>query len=87
MKAQPTDQRICAARDEKYEQVLFDLADAIVTDGGYNDVDPRVVADTLSSMTDGMWLSCLVNPKSFSREAARHAIRTYLKAMFPRHYE
>ena len=87
VKAQPTYQRICAARDEKYDQVLFELASAIVTDGGYDDVDARVVADTLSSMTDGMWLSCLVNPRSFSRDAARHAIRTYLKAMFPRHYE
>ena len=87
VKAQPTYQRICAARDEKYEQVILDLANAIVVDGDYEEVDPHVVSETLSSMTDGMWLSCLVNPKSFSRENARRAIQIYLKSMFPRHYD
>ena len=87
VKAQPTYQKICAARDQKYEAVTVDLARAIVRDGNYAGIDPGVVADALSSMTDGMWLSCLVNPKTFDRERSLDAVRSYLRAIFPQHYD
>ena len=86
VKAVPTYQKICAARDEKYQRILRELTEAVVGDGDYGNIDPGVVANTLSSMTDGMWLSCLVNPKTFNRGKALKAVEAYLKATFPDHY-
>ena len=65
---------------------LRELTEAVVGDGDYGNIDPGVVANTLSSMTDGMWLSCLVNPKTFNRGKALKAVEAYLKATFPDHY-
>ncbi|MDH5345883.1 MAG: TetR family transcriptional regulator C-terminal domain-containing protein [Gammaproteobacteria bacterium] len=87
VQAVPTYQKICAARDEKYDEIMIGLTDAVIEEGGYEGVDAQVVVDALSSMTDGMWLSFLINPKRFSRVAARRAVRSYLSATFPRHYE
>lgn len=86
VKAVPTYQKICAARDEKYQRMLLDLTKSIVDDGKYTDVDPGMVANALSSMTDGMWLSCLINPKTFDRAKALAAVKAYLAAIFPDHY-
>ena len=40
VKAVPTYQKICAARDEKYQRMLLELTEAIVADGGYFDIRP-----------------------------------------------
>jgi TetR/AcrR family transcriptional repressor of bet genes len=86
VKAVPTYQKICAARDEKYHRVMTDLVDEIVADGGYENVNAEVVTEALSSMTDGFWLSCLINPKTFDRKTAQQAVHSYLHATFPKHY-
>ena len=65
---------------------MRELAAAIIREGHYANIDARVAADTLSSLTDGLWLSCLINPKIFTRSAAREAIMSYLQAIFPDHY-
>ncbi len=87
VKAVPTYQKICAARDEKYDAVMLELAERVIRDGSYEGVDAQTVVDVLSSMTDGMWLSCLVNPKTFDSKAAQNAVRSYLAAVFPRHFD
>ena len=87
VKAVPTYQKICAERDQKYGAVMLELTDAIIRNGGYESIDAQIVVDGLSSMTDGMWLSCLVNPKTFDAVAARRTVRHYLATVFPRHYQ
>jgi TetR/AcrR family transcriptional repressor of bet genes len=87
VKSVPTYQKICAARERKYDEVMLSLASDIVRDGNYAGVNARTVAEALSSLTDGLWLSCLINPKSFDRAAARDAVKSYLRAMFPNHYQ
>ena len=86
VKAVPTYQKICAARDEKYQRILNELSEAIVEDGSYTGIDSAIVANALSSMTDGMWLSCLVSPGKFDRGKSLAAVKTYLGATFPDHY-
>ena len=86
VKAVPTYQKICAARDDKYHNVMIELVSEIIDEGRYENVDAQVVTEALSSMTDGMWLSCLINPKTFNRKTARYAVRSYLHATFPDHY-
>ena len=85
-KAVPTYQKICADYDDRYDEIMIELCDKIIAEGGYEDVNSQAVTDALSSLTDGLWLSCLVNPKSFSREAALRSVYSYLYAVFPDHY-
>ncbi len=87
VKAVPTYQKICAAYDDKFGEIIQDLCRRIVAEGDYPDVDPRSVADTLSSLTDGLWLSYLINPKAFDRNAALRCIYSYLSVVFPDHFK
>ncbi len=86
VKAVPTYQKICATYDDKYDEIIRQLCERIISEGNYNDVNAQTVTDTLSSLTDGFWLSCLINPKSFDRNAALRCIYSYLCVVFPEHY-
>ena len=86
VKAVPTYQKICAARDQKYDNVMMELVTEIIDRGGYNNIEAEVVTEALSAMTDGMWLSCLIDPKTFDRGTAQKAVYSYLHATFPEHY-
>ena len=82
----PTYQKISAAYDDKQDEILVGLADTIIREGNYAEVDAETVAEALSSLTDGLWLSNLINPKTFDRSTALNAVLSYLKAVFPDHY-
>ncbi len=86
VKTVPTYQKICAAYNAKYIDIMRELCKQIVTEGNYSNIDPQTVTDALSSLTDGLWLSCLINPKSFDRVAALRSVTSYLRAVFPDHY-
>lgn len=87
VKTVPTYQKICAAYDDSFDQIIIELCEEIITDGNYQHIDAQTVTDALSSITDGLWLSCLINPKTFNREAAFKAVTSYLHAVFPNHYQ
>jgi hypothetical protein len=44
-------------------------------------------AMALTSMTNGLWLSCLVSPQEWNRHAALDAVKSYLGNVFPRHFK
>lgn len=85
-KAVPTYRKICAAYEEKYDDIMLDLAEDIIREGGYTEIDAQTVTDVLTSMTDGLWLACLIHPKTFDRGIAMKSIYSYLHAVFPDHY-
>lgn len=87
VKAVPTYQKICEAHDLSYSAQLIELCQTIIDEGGYRDIDAETVTDALSAMTDGLWLSYLISPRTFNREAALDAVYSYLRAIFPEHYE
>jgi TetR/AcrR family transcriptional repressor of bet genes len=82
----PTYRRICADRDRSYDDMVRAMCAQICEDGNYPDVDPALVADGLSALTDGLWLDLLVRPESMSRERARRIALSYLADAFPRHF-
>lgn len=86
-KSVPTYQKICARHDEIYTEILDSLCQEIIDDGHYTHVTSRQATDALAAMTDGMWLSCLISPKSWDRRAAMDAVYSYLRGVFPKHYE
>jgi TetR/AcrR family transcriptional repressor of bet genes len=86
VKSVPTYRKICQAYDSKFDDLLYNLADDIIRDGRYTGISAQQVTDALSSMTDGLWLSCLVSPGSWDRHAATDAVMSYLRGVFPQHY-
>lgn len=87
VKTVPTYQKVCDAYDSAYDAVIRDLCETIIKDGSYKHVAASTVTDALQSMTDGLWLSCLVSPKTFDRDHAMDAVYSYLRSVFPEHYE
>lgn len=82
----PTYRRICAERDRSYDDMVRVICARLCEEGGYHDVEPALVADALSALTDGLWLDLLVRPDSMSRERAHHIALSYLADVFPRHF-
>jgi TetR/AcrR family transcriptional repressor of bet genes len=82
----PTYRRLCAERDRSYEDMVRNTCAKLCEEGGYGDVEPDLVADGLSALTDGLWLDLLVRPDSMSRERARRITLSYLADAFPRHF-
>tara|TARA_R110002096_G_scaffold120252_1_gene260464 strand:+ start:4538 stop:5176 length:639 start_codon:yes stop_codon:yes gene_type:complete len=86
VKSRPTYRKICARSDRYYDEVTQKLCEQIIAAGNYTEVSASAAATMLTSMTNGMWLSCLISPRSFDRKAAMDAIDEYLQNMFPNHY-
>jgi len=86
VKAVPTYQKLCAAREQKYEDILVNLATSIIVENNYKGTNALLVANALNSLTLGLWLSCLINPKSFDRRVALETVKTYLRGVFPKNY-
>jgi TetR/AcrR family transcriptional repressor of bet genes len=82
----PTYRRICAERDRSYDDLVRVLCAKLCANGEYPDVDPALVADGLSALTDGLWLDLLVRPESMTRELAWRITMSYLAHAFPRHF-
>jgi TetR/AcrR family transcriptional repressor of bet genes len=83
----PTYRRICAERDRSYDDMVRLMCARLCEEGGYPGVEPAVVADGLSALTDGLWLDLLVRPDTMSRERARRITLSYLADVFPRHFD
>lgn len=50
------------------------------------DIPPRNVGIALNSITNGMWLSYLVSPRTFKRGEAMAALNDLLHRYFPKHF-
>lgn len=85
-KSRPTYMEVCARADREYARTLEELVGRIVAEGGYA-ADPLAAARGLRCLIDGLWLELLMSPASFARDAAKRTCRTYLSALFPRHFE
>ncbi len=86
VKSRPTYRKICEKLDEYYDEVVRELCDELIVDGGYKKVSASAVTTALTSMTNGMWLSCLISPRLFDRQDAMNAIDEYLHSIFPKHF-
>lgn len=84
-KARPTYRKLCADRDRGYDKEMTRLCTELIEEGGYS-VDPRLAADGLAALTEGLWLDMLVNTRVMSREQAIRTSRCYLAHLFPRHF-
>jgi len=87
VKSRPIYRRMCDESDRYYEEVVAGLCEELIADGGYQDIEATTVANALASMTNGLWLSCLISPQTWDRNDAMATIMSYLRGIFPRHYK
>jgi TetR/AcrR family transcriptional repressor of bet genes len=86
VQSRPTYRKICDERDQYYDDTVERLAGEIIVEGDYRDVTAASVAMVLTSMTNGLWLSCLISPRTFDRHKAMDALLEYLSSVFPKHF-
>ena len=84
--AMPTYRKMCNEYDRGYDHAIEQLCKEISGQGKYENISAKNVAEILSSLTNGFWLSCLINPKSWDRHAALESVKGYLRTVFPNHY-
>ena len=87
VKSRPTYRRMCDQWDQLYEEVVAGLCDELIADSDYRNTDATIVAYGLSSMINGLWLSCLISPQTWDRNNAMAAIMSYLGNVFPEHFK
>ena len=86
VQSRPTYRKICDERDQYYDDTIERLAAEIIAEGKYQGVTAASIAMLLSSMTNGLWLSCLISPGTFDRHEALGALMEYLSNVFPKHF-
>jgi TetR/AcrR family transcriptional repressor of bet genes len=86
VKSRPTYQKMCDEWDRRYDQVVAGLCEEIIADGAYKNISAPSVAYAIASIINGLWLSCLISPQTWDREAAKAAVMSYLASMFPDHF-
>ena len=86
VKSRPAYRKICDERDAYYERVVEGLCEEIIAEGNYPGVSAASATIALTSITNGMWLSYLISPRSFDRQQNIDAITDLLRRYFPRHY-
>ncbi len=78
--------KMCNEYDRGYDRVIERLSKEMIAEGKYDNIHAKNIADVLSSLTNGLWLSCLISPKNWDRHAALESVKGYLKSVFPQHY-
>ena len=86
VKSRPTYRRICDENDRYYDSVVERLCEEIIADGDYGDANASTTSMALTSMTNGMWLSCLISPQTWDRHVAMNTVYGYLASIFPQHF-
>lgn len=86
VQSRPTYRKMCDEFDTYYDQVVEQLCARIIREGDYRGISASSASLALTSMTNGLWLSCLISPQSFSRDKAMDAVNGYLSGVFPKHF-
>ena len=86
VKSRPTYREICEKSDDYYDEVVRAVCEELIAEGGYTNVSAEAVSTALTSMTNGMWLSCLISAKHFDRHGAMESVDEYLCSIFPKHF-
>lgn len=85
-KVRPAYLDICGSYDLERLNEMTRLCRLLKKDGGYDHIDPVMVAQSLEALIDGLWLNMLLYPKFYPREEARRNGFAFLAGMFPRHF-
>ncbi len=84
--SRPLYRSVVSELEERYFQQTHAFCADLVENGAYPGIDPADVARGLNAISDGLWADLLVLPETFDLEAAKRICRTFLGAVFPRHF-
>ena len=84
-KSRPTYLQICAAKDNRYEDIVTELCQELIDTGAEAGTGARDVAVGLSALVNGLWLDLLMTPDTSDREICRKICMNYLARAFPGH--
>ncbi len=87
VKSMPTYRKICNDYDAAYDVAVNEICAEIIREGRYKNIDATTVTEALSSLTNGLWLSCLIAPDRWNRTVAMETVISYLQALFPKHFD
>jgi TetR/AcrR family transcriptional repressor of bet genes len=85
-KSRPTYMAACTEVDDINFTAVIDLCRTIIEEGGYENLEPEIVGQGLSAMGEGLWLDLLISPHTNDLEKSRDTLKTYLRALFPKHF-
>ena len=78
--------KTCQEISDAFHVETREIFARLVAEGGYQDIDPDIVARGFDAMIDGLWLDMLINPKAVDRDAAKLVMRTFLGSLFPNEF-
>src|SRR5215813_8700942 len=84
--SRPLYHSVVSELEERYFQQTQAFCAQLIEQGGYAGIDAADVARGLNAISDGLWADLLVLPETFDLEAAKRICRTFLGAVFPRHF-
>jgi len=85
-KSRPTYVAACTETDNVNYQAVGNLCATLIEEGGYENLEPELVAQGLSAMSEGLWLDLLISPNTIDLAKSKHTVNTYLRALFPKHF-
>ena len=85
--SRPLYRSVVSELEERYHVKAQEFCQRLVEEGGYSGIDPAAVAHGINALIDGLWADLIIAPESFDRDAAKHICRTFLRAIFPRHFQ
>jgi len=85
VRARPTYRTVCAGYDQRHDQMLEGLCEALVADGRYAGLEPHACAKIIASVCHGLWLELLTGSDGLNRAALARLAHAALAMLFPRH--
>ena len=85
-KFRPTYMAACTETDQVNYNAVADLCKTLIEEGGYENLDPELITQGLSAMSEGLWLDLLISPHTNDPEKSQQTLLTYLRGLFPKHF-
>lgn len=82
-RGRPKYRQLCRKLGGEYFLLVQQICTRLAERGGYHNLDVETISRSFNAMVNGLWVDFASDPKSFDREQARHACRTYFAGIFP----
>ena len=84
--SRPAYQQLVGELEGRYFEETVVPIQQLIEQSGYRNLDPEAIARGLNAMIDGLWFDLLIDPATIDAASAKAICRTYLGALFPRHF-
>lgn len=81
-----TYRRIAEPLDVERTKAVEECCRLIIAEGGYAAIDPAILARSIESFADGLWLDLLLYPDVVTLDEVRLRMSAMLNAHFPAHF-